>query len=199
MRRPPSGRLRKHLFSLLRRRSRGPDVVRSFSDVLTRSVLKLRSLRQGSKPKAETADRGLGSREPGPRALTHAGARRWRRQRWILSCNCRSRTTQPIQAGLTYAGRQPSRSSGPFASWRLGFPGRDSSSAVTSRVRGEQENAGPSAEDRKLEPVFQTLRLLTATFAGDPGRLDDLIVLSENAADRGGMGLDQAGPPPRAR
>ena len=39
------------------------------------------------------------------------------------------------------------------------------------------------------------LRQLTAAFAGDPARVDDLIVLSENAADRGGMDLEQAGRP----
>jgi hypothetical protein len=39
------------------------------------------------------------------------------------------------------------------------------------------------------------LRLLTAAFAGDPARVDDIIVLSEIAADRGGMDLEQAGRP----
>ncbi|ESZ11935.1 hypothetical protein X737_29145 [Mesorhizobium sp. L48C026A00] len=38
-------------------------------------------------------------------------------------------------------------------------------------------------------------RLLTAALAGDLARVDDLIVLSENAADRGGMDLEQAGRP----
>src|ERR1700736_6683572 len=32
-------------------------------------------------------------------------------------------------------------------------------------------------------------------FRGGPARVDDLIVLSENAADRGGMDLEQAGRP----
>ena len=46
----------------------------------------------------------------------------------------------------------------------------------------------------KPPPRFKrSLRLLTAAFAGDPARVDDLIVLSENAADRGGMDLEQAG------
>ena len=41
----------------------------------------------------------------------------------------------------------------------------------------------------KPPPRFKrSLRLLTAAFAGDPARVDNQIVLSENAADRGGMG-----------
>jgi hypothetical protein len=44
----------------------------------------------------------------------------------------------------------------------------------------------------KPPPRFKrSFRLLTAAFAGDRARVDDLIVLSENAADRGGMDLEQ--------
>ena len=42
------------------------------------------------------------------------------------------------------------------------------------------------------------LGLLTAAFAGDPARVDDLIVLSENAAYRGGMGPRTGGSTPDA-
>jgi len=38
-------------------------------------------------------------------------------------------------------------------------------------------------------------RLPTAAFAGDPAPVDDLVVLSENATDRGEMDLKQAGRP----
>ena len=51
---------------------------------------------------------------------------------------------------------------------------------------------------RESASVYETekldLRLQTAAFAGDPARVDDLIVLSENAADRGGMDLEQDRP-----
>src|SRR3984893_5428902 len=47
----------------------------------------------------------------------------------------------------------------------------------------------------KHGPPQTATPLLTAAFPGDPARVDDLIVLSENAADRGGMDLEQAGRP----
>lgn len=101
----------------------------------------------------------------------------------------------------------------PFNTSRKSTPGDGRSSGASAealqpatipRLLDPSGNGGSSSRWRppgpvsllNRHPVFKrSLRLLTAAFAGDPARVDDLIVLSENAADRGGMDLEQASRP----
>src|SRR5262249_52527814 len=64
---------------------------------------------------------------------------------------------------------------------------------TTKRTALVYSRSGRSS--RSSGSLHSALRLLTAAFAGDPARVDDLVVLSEIAADRGGMDLEQAGRP----